>query len=55
MATGGSFPRSETVDHSPESNAEIMNAWSYTSPSPYVFMTWSLVKHRTLLRWVVLS
>jgi hypothetical protein len=32
--------------HSPPSNAEVKNAWSYTSTTPYVFMAWCLVKHR---------
>jgi hypothetical protein len=27
------------ADHSPPSSAEVKNAWSYTSTSPYVFMT----------------
>jgi hypothetical protein len=34
------------ADHSPPSNAEVKNAWSYTSTPQYVFMTWCLVKHR---------
>jgi hypothetical protein len=33
-------------DHSPPSNAEVKNAWSYTSTPQYVFMAWCLVKHR---------
>jgi hypothetical protein len=27
------------ADHSPPSNAEVKNAWSYTSTLPYAFMT----------------
>jgi hypothetical protein len=27
-------------------NAEVENAWSYTSTPQYVFMVWYLVKHR---------
>jgi hypothetical protein len=34
------------ADHSPPSNAEIKNAWSYTFTPQYVFMAWCLVKHR---------
>jgi len=34
------------ADHSPPPNAEVKNAWSYTSTSPYVFMVYCLVKHR---------
>jgi len=30
MGTGGSFPGSE-ADHSPPSNAEVKDVWSYTS------------------------
>jgi hypothetical protein len=36
------------ADHSPQSSAEVNNAWSYTSIPPYVFMAWCLVKYRTL-------
>jgi hypothetical protein len=36
-------------DHSPPSSAEVKNAWSYTSITPYVFMAWCLVRHRTRL------
>jgi hypothetical protein len=32
--------------HSAPSNAEIKNAWSYTSTPQYVFMALCLVKHR---------
>jgi hypothetical protein len=28
------------------SGAEVKNAWSYASTSPYVFMVWCLVNHR---------
>jgi len=34
------------ANHSPPSNAEVKNKWSYTSTPTYVFMAWSLVKHR---------
>jgi hypothetical protein len=34
------------ADHSLSSNAEVKNAWSYTSTPQYVFCTWCLVKHR---------
>jgi len=35
-------PRRE-VDHSPPSNAEVKNEWSYTStpPPPYAFKAWT--------------
>jgi len=33
-------------DHSPPSSAEVKNAQTYTSIPLYVFMAWSLVKHR---------
>jgi hypothetical protein len=46
----GAFPGikrpGREADHSPPSNAEVKNAWSYTSTPQYVFMTWCLVKHR---------
>jgi hypothetical protein len=32
--------------HSPPSSAEVKNAWSYTSTSPYAFTTWCLPKPR---------
>jgi hypothetical protein len=32
------------ADHSPQSSAEIKNAWSYTSALPCVSMSWSLIK-----------
>jgi hypothetical protein len=34
------------ADHSPLSDAEVKNAWSYTSTPQYVFMAWCLVEHR---------
>jgi hypothetical protein len=34
------------ADHSPPSNAEVNNAWRYTSILKYVFMEWCLVKYR---------
>jgi len=43
-----------SADHSPPSNAEVKNAWSSTSNTPYVFMAWCLVKYMTLLHGVVL-
>jgi len=33
-------------DHLLPSSAEFENVWSYTSTLPYVFMAWSLVKHK---------
>jgi hypothetical protein len=32
------------ADHSPPYNAEVKNAWSYTSISLYVFVAWCLIK-----------
>jgi hypothetical protein len=50
VGTGGYFPvvkRLESyADHSHSYSAELENAWSYMSASPYVFMTWCLLKHR---------
>jgi hypothetical protein len=50
MFTGGIFAgvkrSARKADHSPQSSAEVKNAWSYTSTLPYVFMAWCLVKHR---------
>jgi len=45
MSPGGSSPGGE-ADHSPPSNAEVKNAWNYTTTHPYVFAAWFLVKHR---------
>jgi len=42
------------ADHSPPSDAEV-NAWSYTSTPPYVFMAWCLVKYMVRLDGMVLS
>jgi hypothetical protein len=30
------------ASHSPSPNAKVMNAWRYTSTSPYIFMAWCL-------------
>jgi hypothetical protein len=50
MGTGGSFPGVKQpgceADHSPPSNAEVKNAWSYTSNPQHAFVAWCLVKHR---------
>jgi hypothetical protein len=37
------------ADHSPPSNAEVNNAWSYTSTPQYAFMAWCLFKTRKTL------
>jgi hypothetical protein len=46
--TRGSFPGvkppGHEANHSPSSCAEVKNAWSYTSTSPYVFMAWFSVR-----------
>jgi len=36
------------------SSAEVKNVWSYTSTALYVFMAWSIVKHRDnfILVWI---
>jgi hypothetical protein len=44
LSVGVKRPGHES-DHSPPSSAEVKNAWSYTSPTQYVFMVWCLVKH----------
>jgi len=54
LSSGVKEPRRET-DHSPPSSAEVMNAWSYTSTSPYIFMACCLAKDRTCFHGVVLS
>jgi len=42
MDAGGYIPGGKATvrdaDHSPPSNAEVKNAWRYTSTTPYVFM-----------------
>jgi len=43
------------ADHSPSSSAKVMNMWSYTSTSQYVFMAWCLVKHELYVYIVTLS
>jgi hypothetical protein len=47
-------PRRE-ADHSSPSSVEVNNTWSYTSASPYVFLSWCFVKHRIPLHGVVLG
>jgi hypothetical protein len=45
------------ADHSLPYNAEVKNAWSYTSTPPYTFMAWCS-KHRdsfTVLRVFVIG
>jgi hypothetical protein len=38
-STGVKWPQHE-VDNPTPSNAEVKNAWSFTSISPYTFMVW---------------
>jgi hypothetical protein len=45
LSPGLKWPGRE-LNHSPPSEAEIKNVWSYTSTSQYVFIEWCLVKHR---------
>jgi hypothetical protein len=42
------------ADRSPPSNAEVKNAWSYTSTPQYVFMACCLVKHRGNFTFTIL-
>jgi hypothetical protein len=42
-------------DDSPPSNAEVKNAGSYNSITPYLFMAWCLIKHWIHLHGVVLT
>jgi hypothetical protein len=51
---GGERPGRE-ADRLTPSSAEVKNAWSYTSTSQYVFMTWWFIKHERRLNGVVLS
>jgi hypothetical protein len=48
MGAEGSFPEVKRprceADHSPQSSAEVMNVWSYTSRTQYTSMTWWSVK-----------
>jgi len=48
VSTGGSFQgvkgAEHEANHSPPSNAEAKNAWSYTSTPQYVLMVWCLSK-----------
>jgi hypothetical protein len=59
VGTGDSFPvikrPGREADHSPPSGAEVKNAWSCTSTSPYVFMAWYCVKHRDNSTFTLLS
>jgi len=34
----------------PTYSAEVKNEWSYTSTSPYIFVTWCLIKQVTAFR-----
>jgi hypothetical protein len=38
--------RGREAHHSPQSNAEVQNAWSYTSTPQYAFMAWYSVKRK---------
>jgi hypothetical protein len=42
------------ANHTPPSNAEVKNAWSYKSTPPYVFMEWYLIKLRLSFHDMVL-
>jgi len=43
------------ANHSPPANAEVKNAWSYTSIPPHVFTAWCLIKQEICLYGVVLT
>jgi len=43
------------ADHSPTSNAEVKNAWSYTSAPQYVFTAWCYIKQEICLYSVILG
>jgi hypothetical protein len=45
LSLGAKRPGRE-ADHSPQSSAEVKNAWSYNATPQYVFMAWCLVKRR---------
>jgi hypothetical protein len=36
------------ADQLPPPNAEVKNAWCYTSTPQYVFMVWCLIKHKNI-------
>jgi len=59
MNTGVSFPGINRpwreADHSRPSNAEVTNAWSYTSTPRYVFKAWCLIKQWVVLHGMVLN
>lgn len=50
MGNAGFFPGGKRAEawsrRTPMSSAKVKNARSYTSTSPYDFITWHLVKHR---------
>jgi hypothetical protein len=43
FSLGIKLPR-RVADHSPPSNADVKNAWSYTFTPQYVFMAWCLAQ-----------
>jgi hypothetical protein len=59
MGTAGSYPDvkrpGKEADHLPPSRTKVKNARSYTSTSPYVFVTWCLVKRRDCTFFTSLS
>jgi hypothetical protein len=40
------------ADYSPLSNAEVKNAWSYTTTHQYAFVAWCLLNYGATLRYV---
>jgi hypothetical protein len=43
------------ANHSPPSNGEVKNRWSYTSTPFYIFVAWVFIKQRIRLHGVMLS
>jgi hypothetical protein len=55
LSLGVKRPEHE-ADHSPQSSAEVKNAWNYTSTPQCVFMAWCLVKDRDFtFAWSTIS
>jgi hypothetical protein len=46
LPQGVKWPGSKAV-HWPPFSDKIMNAWTYISTSPYIFMAWCIIKYRT--------
>jgi len=59
MGTRSNFLRGKAAGrdagHSPSSNVEVKNTWSYISTPQYVFLAWCLIKHGILCHGEELS